>query len=326
MPVHNPTAPSFWDRVRAALSGGATSGTSSADTARTIASGGTGTVSTASSTSGTVSAPDGMVRNADVRPSSISRADLIRLAKKAGVPQREQEGPTCGLYALGMVMDCWHERDARNPTALVQDLDVGGKGKRYNFEPTTDERILDFAKDAGYTALGEMFTARQLAATARHFGYDATTHENATLEDLYRVLDAGHPAIVGFDVDYNGNPTDSGGSRAHYAVIEGYFDQGGERYLVARHGWAVQADHVWKAADFDRSWKALEVTTFYGTPGDGVIPAQPRLGVRQPIPEPSEMRLPDAGTGLAGIRESLGTKIVEVVPAGEAPVGGTRDL
>jgi hypothetical protein len=34
--------------------------------------------------------------------------------------------------------------------------------------------------------------------------------------------------------------------------------------------------------------------------------------------------LPDAGNGKAKIFESLGTKIVEVVPQGDAPVGGTR--
>ncbi len=275
--------------------------------------------------SGTVRAPDGMERNAEVAaPRAMSRAEVIARAKKAGVPQREQIGPTCGLYALGMVMDAWNEKDPHNPTALVQDVDLKGRGKQYTRDPTTNERILDVAKKLGFTALGEMFTAKQLAATAKHFGYEASTHEHATLDDLYRVLDAGHPAIVGFDVDYNGNPTDGGGERAHYAVIEGYFDQDGERYLVARHGWAVQKDHVWKASDFDKSWKALKSTSFYGTPGDGVIPAQPRHGIPHELPEPSQLDLPDAGNGRAGIFESLGTKIVEVVPRGQSPVGGTR--
>jgi hypothetical protein len=267
-----------------------------------------------------------MTRNTTMTPGAtrLSRAEVIERAKKAGVPQREQIGPTCGLYALGMVMDFWNQKDAKNATALVQDKDLHGRGKQFTRDPNRSEYILDVAKKSGYTALGEMFTASQLAQTAKHFGYDATTHEHATIDELYKVLDAGHPAIVGFDVDYNGNPADYGGDRAHYAVIEGYFDEGGERYLVARHGWAVQKDHVWKASDFDKSWKALEATDFYGTPGDGVIPAQPRLGVPSPIAEPSQLHLPDAGNGRAAIRESLGTKIVEVVPKGEKPVGGTR--
>lgn len=284
-----------------------------------------GSTNVTSATGGTFAiAQDGMERNLEIVETRLTRAQVIEKAKTAGVPQRVQVGPTCGLYALGMVMDSWNEKDPKNPTAIVQDLDLRGKGKQYTREPTTSERILDFAQGEGFTALGEMFTATQLAATARHFGYDATTHLKATLDDLYKVLDAGHPAIVGFDVDYNGNPTNSGGERAHYAVIEGYFDDKGERYLIARHGWGVQKDHIWKASDFDASWKALQTTTFYGTPGDGVIPRQFGLDMTHELPEPSKMSLPDAGNGRAHIFESLGTKIVEVVPKGEQPVGGVR--
>lgn len=277
-------------------------------------------VSSSSSTStGTTVAPDGMVRNATVRDTRLLRADLIERAKTAPVPQRVQVGPTCGLYALGMVMDFWNAKDGKNATAIVQDADLRGRGKQFTRDPTTHERILDVAQQGGFTSQGEMFTATQLATTAKHFGYQATTHEQATLADLYRVLDAGHPAIVAFDVDYNGNPTATEhGERAHYAVIQGYFDDGGERFLIARHGWGVQKDHVWKASDFDASWKALQATTYYGTPGDDVIPDHP--GLR----EPSQLNLPDAGNGRAGIFASLGTKIVEVVPQGDRAVGGTR--
>jgi hypothetical protein len=263
-------------------------------------------------------AADGMEVNAptvrDAQP--LSRAEVIARAKKADVPQRVQDGPTCGLYALGMVLDFWHAKDPKNEAPLVRDSDVGGQGKRYNFPPTTDERILDYAIDAGFTSQGEMFTARQLAKVGAHFGYTAAIHEDATLDALYKVLDKGHPAIVGFDVDWNGNPGDYGGQRAHYAVIEGYFDEGGERYLVAKHGWGVEKDHVWKASDFDKSWKALKSTDYYGTPGDGDIPKFPALQ------EPEHLGLPDVGRGRAGIERSLATKIVEVVPEGDTPVGG----
>jgi hypothetical protein len=263
-------------------------------------------------------APDGMEINAPVnRPvTGLSRGEVIARAKKAPVPQRVQIGPTCGLYALGMVMDAWHTKDKRNAAPLVQDRDLHGQGKNFNFPPTGDENILDYAKSAGFTSQGEMFTASQLAQTAAHFGYQASVHRHASLEDLYRVLDKGHAAIVGFDVDWNGNPGDFGGDRAHYAVIQGYFDQDGERYLVARHGWGVEKDHVWRAKDFDKSWNALRATDYYGTPGDGLIPNEP--GLR----EPRLLGLPDAGNGRARIDESLGAQIVEVVPRGEALVGG----
>lgn len=265
-----------------------------------------------------VRAPDGMEMEAPSvkEPQSLQRAQIIQAAKKAGVPQREQIGFCCGLYALGMVMDFWHAKDSRNITAWVQNQDAHGQGIHFNFPPNTDENILDYALHAGFTSQGEMYTARQLAQTAAHFGYKASVHHHATLEDLYNVLDKGHPAIVAFDVDRKGNPGTFGGMRAHYAVIEGYFDEGGERYLVARHGWNVEEDHVWLAKDLDRSWKALQTTDYYGTPGDGVIPDRPDLT------EQAHLDLPDAGNGLAGIRESLGTKIVEVVPCGESLVGG----
>lgn len=276
------------------------------------------TTTSSTSTSTRHFAPDGMEINAPTtRPATrLSRADVIARAKKADVPQRVQQGPTCGLYALGMVMDFWHAKDPSCAAPLVQDSDVGGEGKHHNFPPTTDERVLDVAQEKGFTARGEMFTGRQLAKTAAHFGYTAAIHEDATLAALYEVLDKGRPAIVAFDVDRNGNPADFGGQRAHYAVIEGYFDEGGERMLVAKHGWGVQKDHVWRAADFDRSWKALKSTDFYGTPGDGVIPKEPDAR------EPSLLDLPPVGDDRAGIERSLATKIIEVVPQGQAPTGG----
>lgn len=266
----------------------------------------------------TLHAPDGMVRNANVRSHALSRTQLVERAKKAAVPQRVQVGPTCGLYALGMVMDAWNAIDPKNATALVQEEDRSGFGRQYTRPPTTGERILDVAKNKGFTAVGEMFRADDLAATARHFGYDAVTHEHASLDTLYKVLDAGHPAIVAFDVDYNGNPTTTGGARAHYAVIQGYFDDGAKRYLVARHGWGVQRDHVWEADVFDASWRALQKTDFYGTPGDGVLPSFPGVS------EPAGLNLPDLGNGEASILESLATKIVEVVPPGTPTVGGAH--
>ena len=258
----------------------------------------------------TVAAPDGMSRNRDIQATRTSRSELISRAKSAPVPQRVQIGPTCGLYALGMVMDAWHIYDPDNQTALVQQKDQDGFGKQYTQSPTDNRFILDVARNKGFTAVGEMFTAKDLAATAKEFGYRAKTHHHATLDDLYQVIDAGHPAIVAFDVDYNGNPCASEGTRAHYAIIQGYFDDNGERYLIARHGWGVQKDHLWSARDFEDSWKGLAKTDFYGAPGDGVIPSFPGT------PEPRHMPHTSAGPGMVDIADSLAAKIVEVVPAG----------
>jgi len=260
----------------------------------------------------TVVSPDGMIRNRDIKSSGFCRSELINLAKKAPVPQRVQLGPTCGLYALGMVMDAWHKKDPSNKTALVTAQDKSGLGEQYTQEPNDDRFIMDVAKQQGYTAVGEMFTAEGIASTARQFGYQAKTHHECSLDDLYKVIDAGHPAIVAFDVDYNGNPVSEGGARAHYAIIQGYLDDNGERYLVARHGWGVQKDHVWLANKFAESWKGLESTDFYGVPGDDLIPSFPGVS------EPEKMPKSDLGNGKVSIKESLSAKIVEVIPQGKS--------
>jgi hypothetical protein len=226
---------------------------------------------------------------------------------QVNVPQRVQVGPTCGLYALGMVMDYWHTQDAHNPTALVSQADLNGPGIQYNFEPTTQEGILPFAQRVGYTVHGEMFSAKFLAQTATHFGYQAAYYPHATLNDLYRVLDQHHPAIVGFDVNASGNPALAQGLKAHYAVIESYFDDRGNRYVMARHGWGTQTDYVWKASDLLASMKNLKYTDLY-------ISEAP----------PSALNLPDSDghAGYKDISDSLGDKIIEIVPQNENPVGG----
>lgn len=269
---------------------------------------------------------DGFIVNAPGvhRPRPVQDANLIRAGLRAEVPHRKQIGGTCGLYALGMVMDLWHQREPKNPTALVQVEDRNEVNDprgfvHFHHEPTDARYLMDVAKDAGFTAKGEMYEARFVADTAAHFGYDASLRTSATLDDLYAVLDAGHPAIVPFNVDMNGEAgTPDSGARAHYAVVQGYFDDQGERYVVAKHSWSNTEDHVWKASDFFASWSNLKTTKFYGTPGDGEIPKYPELK------EPANLDLPDAGGGRSDISKALARTLVEVVPPGEALTGGRR--
>ncbi len=264
---------------------------------------------------------DGRVSSgAEVDP--VVDAAIVQAALLAPVPHRKQIGGTCGLYGIGMVMDSWHARDPRNPTAIVQatDLEPDAQGfKHYNFAPTTERRLLDVALERGWTAKGEMYHGKYTAMIAAEFGYQVGLHHNATLDDLYRVLDSKHPALVCYDNDRNGNPGRSNGHKAHYAVIEGYFDLDGERYLVAKHSWSRTTDRVWRARDFFESWSQMNTTTFYGTPEDGVC------GPKYPdVAEPSGLDLPPAGPGLASIKDSLANVIFEIVPPDEPLVGGER--
>lgn len=184
----------------------------------------------------------------------------------ADVPGRVQDGPTCGLYALGMVMDFWDRKDSRNLNPYVRNEDVV-RWDSHSAPADTSRRLLDEAKAKGFTTQGEMFYASQLASLARGFGYHATVHKDFTLESLHAVLDKGHPALIGFDVDREGNPGLFDGKRAHWAVIEGHFQKDGVEYLVATHGW-TGGEYVWRADEFMKSVENLERSDFPAAPRD----------------------------------------------------------
>ena len=76
----------------------------------------------------TLRAPDGMVIDGSAinRPTEIppTRAERIKAGMKAEVPQRVQQGPTCGLYALGMVMDFWHQADKQRIQLFLSQIRI----------------------------------------------------------------------------------------------------------------------------------------------------------------------------------------------------------
>lgn len=205
---------------------------------------------------------------------SFSRVDRAALERDAAaalklgadVPGRVQDGPTCGLYALGMVMDFW---DRKDPKALKPDVQANDvvRWDAHNGPSDTPERMLDVAKARGYTTQGEMFYASQLASLARHFGYHTRVRPYFKLEELKAAVDRGHPVLVGFDVDDVGNPGLFKGTRAHWAVIEGHFQKDGVEYLVATHGWTGK-EYVWRADDFMKSVQQLDTSDFPAAPKD----------------------------------------------------------
>jgi hypothetical protein len=200
------------------------------------------------------------LENADEFPPS-EREEIARLAARAlrrgaDVPGRVQKGPTCGLYALGMVMDYWESRDPASTTVLVQESD-DFRTDSHTLSPDTHTMLLEVARERGYTTEGEMFYAAQLAALAREFGYQAVLHEEFTVDTLIAALDRKRPCLAGFDVDDEGNPGEFDGLNAHWAVIESHFEKDGARFLVASHAWSG-GEYVWKAEDFMKSAGQLE--------------------------------------------------------------------
>jgi len=195
-------------------------------------------------------------------------ADAARaLALGADVPGRVQDGPTCGLYALGMVMDYWEKKDPNNGLdPLVQSSDAS-RSDSHSLNTDTQRLLLDEAKKACFTTQGEMFYGRQLAQLAQNFGYAAKVTPNVTLDDIVAAVDQHHPVLVPFDVDRSGNPGLFGGKEAHWCVIEGHFDENGVKYLVATHGWTGK-EYVWRADDFMKSVNQLDTSDFPGVPKD----------------------------------------------------------
>lgn len=203
---------------------------------------------------------------APVKASMFAGEIREALAAGADVPHRVQDGPTCGLYALGMVMDFWDTIDERNLNPLVQSND-GRRADAFTRKPDTDQRLFDVAKARGYTTKGEMFYASQLGELAEAFGYRADVHSNITLDDIKECLSRRHPALVPFDVDlWAGNPGLYGGKRAHWAVIEGAFTKDGVDYLVATHGWSQGKQLIYRADQFMASVNQLNESDFPGAP------------------------------------------------------------
>ncbi len=186
---------------------------------------------------GPVKAPEGRVLDAikglfgfkkKTPPEGSERKELV-------VPHREQVGGTCGLAALGMVMDFWKLKDDKVQT------------------PSADE-LLKKAQDKGWTTTGGMWE-RDEAKLAREYGYEAVHKGGASMDDIKKAIDEGKPVLITFSVDNVGDPKD-GKDRGHYAVVKGYYSENGKDYVVAQHGWGSAKNKVWEQAAFEKSWKS----------------------------------------------------------------------
>ncbi|KAM8952298.1 actin maturation protease [Pelodytes ibericus] len=140
-----------------------------------------------------------MIRNRQGR----FKEDLKYLLYNNHVPSLIQEGPQCGLVALWM---------AGKLLALARDVSL--------------ENIAAVAVSRGYTAQGEMFSADNMSRLAGEV-FDCRCEllsggmngENQTR--ILRHLTAGLPVLIPYDEDFNHEPCQREGHRAHWAVISG---------------------------------------------------------------------------------------------------------
>nr|XP_020480178.1 UPF0692 protein C19orf54 homolog [Monopterus albus] len=131
------------------------------------------------------------------------RKDLQWILVNTYVPSLIQDGPQCGLVAL------WMAAQLRQPQLRI-DM----------------ETLVQTAKRRGYTVHGEMFSANNMALLAEEAcGCKAElllgglNNNNATA--IITHLWGRQPVVIPYDEDYNHEPCQRSGHRAHWAVASG---------------------------------------------------------------------------------------------------------
>ncbi|XP_066206129.1 actin maturation protease isoform X1 [Saccopteryx leptura] len=131
------------------------------------------------------------------------RSDLQWILFCADLPSLIQEGPQCGLVALWMA-----------GTLLVPPSGI----------PL--ERLIKMATERGYTAQGEMFSVADMGRLAEEvLGCRAELLQGGlggpNRDRVLQHLVAGHPLLIPYDEDFNHEPCQRKGHKAHWAVSTG---------------------------------------------------------------------------------------------------------
>ncbi len=194
-------------------------------------------------------------------PTKVSGAKLVK-----PIPERmNQTGPTCGLYALSIVIRFWYSliqqkgsqpafqepstRGAASDLTLKERLnaEIRARGGQASLNPVKFSGVklpandlLQIAETLG-SRVGEVMDADGLAEIARRAKLEAWIarwNEPSDMFDLIRHhIDRNMPLIVCYDNTDTGDPgAVNHGARAHWAVIFGYVDETPRRLLVT-HGW-----------------------------------------------------------------------------------------
>ncbi|XP_055030118.2 actin maturation protease isoform X1 [Misgurnus anguillicaudatus] len=131
------------------------------------------------------------------------RKDVQWLLFNKYVPSLIQDGPQCGLVAL------WMAGHLLQPPKIIP-----------------IEMVVQVAKDKGYTAQGEMFSASDMAKLAEEVcGCRVQILSGGMMGDnsavILKHLSNGQPILVPYDEDFNHEPCLRNGHKAHWAVISG---------------------------------------------------------------------------------------------------------
>ncbi|XP_010782033.1 actin maturation protease [Notothenia coriiceps] len=134
---------------------------------------------------------------------SSFRKDLQWILVNTYVPSLIQDGPQCGLVAL------WMSAHLRQPQLSI-DL----------------ETVVQTALSRGYTAQGEMFSAENMALLAEEICGCRAEVLSGGLGGVNAATVIAHlwgrqPVLIPYDEDYNHEPCQRSGHRAHWAVASG---------------------------------------------------------------------------------------------------------
>jgi hypothetical protein len=212
-------------------------------------------------------------------PTKVVGAILVK-----PIPEKKpQTGPTCGLYALSIVIRFWHNllvqkgvkpsfqepapRGAVDRPSVKEQLNreiekAGGKVPKNPAKFTGVQMpahdLLQIAETLG-SRVGEVLDAESLADVARHAKLEAWVVRWSKPAEMFPVvrhhIDQNVPLIVCYDVipdrgATQGDPGLTKGEHAHWAVIFGYVDKA-PRKVLATHGWG--AYYEWNADDLAAS-------------------------------------------------------------------------
>lgn len=204
------------------------------------------------------------------RAEKLTSSQIAEIAalRQVSVPHRRQDGATCGLYALGMVMDYHHQKNPRNLNPRVQNVE-GEKGS-----PTL-QPLLEHARKEGHLLSEDGGTVHwNLQNLARAYGYDSVADSHLqgrpSLADLRKELAGGRPVVVAIpDVDERGMPkrrTSILDLESHWVILEGIVDYQGQQYAVVSHGHENAHHVVWPLRDFLNAWNECLGATVYVRP------------------------------------------------------------
>ena len=195
-----------------------------------------------------------------VKPAKSAWGRFVDQVEKAEiqVPHRPQEGPTCAINAIGMLMD-YYEKETG-----------------FKAPPTTGEgSLLEKAKELGLTRTGGFYveaSATLVQQFSTHFALQHFRPGAASFEHLQSLMDKGIPVVVAYKTnDGEAHDTESlrpntEGNSAHAMILTAIVtDEDGKTWVILRDG-NKEGFYHWPKEEFEAAWKAHRGSGFFITP------------------------------------------------------------